>query len=232
MKFKGIYIYYILLAASLIAFMVSDEPIILPAWGTLIGVLFLGWIAMDQSWKAFKRQGRAGILVSLKPSEGGHSTIHPDDISMAMNKNEAKDSPNFLVFATGGFVHGGVEWQGQENFVVCPPEQIDSTGPAFICYTKLRRVLYEELPDYVQEELKKLKFFSLMMVRANKNLWFGMTSKRDGTTTSKNLALESKFLDQTYIINSLKDLLKDKNQAPEERRSRKGEQIVVNIPER
>ena len=206
-----------------------------PTWGTLLGVLFLVWVGTDQSWKAFKRQGRAAILVSLKPAEGGHSTIHPDDISIVMSNNDPgeKSSPSFCVFVTGGFVHGGIEWQGQENFVVCPPEHIESTGPAFICHTNLRRVDFSVLPDYIKEELTKMKFFSPLMAKTKHNLWFGMTSKLDGSTTATNLARESKFLDQTYVINSLKSLLKDKAASNENtRQGRKSEQIIVNIPEK
>ena len=226
MRWKGIYTYYIFIAAVLIAFIADQSTVAIPAWGGGLGVLFLIWVAIDQSWQAFKKQGRAGILVSLKPSQGGHSTIHPDDISIAMSRKE--NERTFMVFATGGFVYGGIEWQGSENFVICPPEHIESTGPAFICHTKLRRVEYERLPDYIQIELDKLKLFNKQLVKAKQNLWFGMTSKIDDTATTENLQIESKFLDQTNVINYLKTLLKDKSTSVEAKR-KEGEQIVVNL---
>lgn len=213
------------------AFLLNDESVEVPAWGTGLGVLFLIWVGIDQSWQAFKRQGRASILVNLKASSGGHSTIHPEDISLAMSKKEHERT--FIVFATGGFVYGGIEAKGSENFVVCPPEHIESTGPAFICHTKLRRVDIDQLPDYIQNELENLKHFNKAWVKAKDNLWFGMTSKIDDTSTAENLTTESKFLDQTAVINYLKTLLKDKGFYEEKRTGikKKEEQVVVNLGE-
>jgi hypothetical protein len=227
---KSVYIYYILIAVVIAAFILSRETIEVPMWGTAMGVIFLIFTASDQSWKAFKKSGRAAILCSLKPSEGGHSTIHPDDISFAMS--QGSKYPTFAVFVTGGFVHGGVEWQGSENFVICPPEHLENTGAAIICHTKLRRVQFEELQDYIQVELENFKFFNRTLARAKNNIWFGMTSKIDYTSTAKNLSDETKFLEQTHVVNYLKTLLKDKKYGREEGYSQKGknEQIVVNLP--
>jgi hypothetical protein len=227
---KSSYIYYILIAVVIAAFVVSKETIEIPMWGTLMGVVFLIFTASDQSWKAFKKSGRACILTSLKPSEGGHSTIHPDDITFAMSQDGGK-YPKFAVFVTGGFVHGGVEWQGAENFVICPPEHLEQTGAALICHTILRRVQFEELQPYLQIELTKFKFFNPTITKAKNNIWFGMTSKIDWTATAKNLTEESKFLEQTAVVNYLKTLLKDKKYGKEEGYQKgKNEQIVVNLP--
>lgn len=230
-QWKSSYIYYILIASVAIAFIVSKETVSVPMWGAMLGLVFLIYTASDQSWKAFKKSGRAGILVSLKPGQGGHSTIHPDDISFAMAQSDKY--PTFCVFATGGFVYGGVEWQGKENFVVCPPEHIENTGAAFICHTKLRRVEFEELPDYVQAELEKIKMFNRTMARIERNIWFGMTSKIDNSATVSNFAAETKFIDQTNVVNYLKTLLKDRSYGKGEGYQKgKNEQIVVNLPQK
>jgi len=234
-RWKNNYIYYVLIGATFVSLIADKGVYEFPTWGTLLGILFLAYAAGDQSWKALKRMGRAAVLVSLKATEGGHSTIHPDDITIAMNRRGVMTSggdlmPSFMVFATGGFVHSGLEWKGNENFVVCPPEHCESTGPAFICYTKLRRVDFDVLPDYVQVELRNLTLFKEMPAKTRRNIWFGMTSKRDGTSTSQYLELESKFLDQTRVINTLKGLLKDKPQLAQQKGS-KNEQFVINIPE-
>ena len=237
-KWKAVYVYYILIACTLLSLVASQELMEIPTWGTLFGILFLLYAATDQSWKAFKKQGKASILTSLKPDDGGHSTIHPDDISFAMSKGETKKGgkklPSFVVFVTGGFVHGGIEWQGQENYVVCPPEHVENTGSAFICHTRLKRVRFDELPSYVQDELLKLKYFDIISISAKRNLWFGMTSKIDGTADSNYLEKESKFVDQTYLINQLKTLLKDKPEvySPVTPGKKNKEQIVINIPNR
>ena len=228
MKFNTTYIYYMLLIGTFLAFIFASEDVTeVPTWGTALGVMLLGYAAGDQSWKALKRQGRASILTSLGPTEGGHSTIHPDDIRMAINRSDS-NLPNLMVFVTGGFVHSGLEWKGSENFVVCTPEHCESTGPAFICHSFLRQVEYERLPDYVQSELTKLKEFNITPLK-DRRIWFGMTSKRDGTATTKNLELESKFLDQTHVINHYKTLLKDKPSTSKKEKS--SNQYVVNIPE-
>jgi hypothetical protein len=229
-RWKNVYAYYLFLLFVVLAFIFNSDQMEVPMWGTSLGVLFLIWVAVDQSWQAWKRQGRAAILTSLKPGEGGHDTIHPDDITIAMSKRES--FPNFMVFATGGFVFGDFAVQGSTNFVVCPPEHVESTGPAFICHTKLRRVEFEELPDYIQTELEKLKNFNRSLVKAKKNLWFGMTSKIDQSSTTENLVVESKFLDQTQVINYLKSLLKDRRIGREDRELKGKDQIVLNIPER
>ena len=228
-QWKAIYVYYLFGALTVGAFLINRDTFELPMWGTIIGFMFLLWIASDQSWKSYKKSGKACVLVSLKPSHGGHSTIHQDDISLAMSQGTKQ--PTFMVFATGGFVHEAVAWQGSENFVVCPPEHVEDTGAALICHTKLRKVDYEALPDYVQVELEKLRFFNRPVVRAKQNLWFGMTCKLDSSSTAKNLAEETKFLDQTSVINYLKTLLRDRRYGKDENSGRgKQEQIVVNLP--
>ena len=232
LKWNNSYTYYILLAATLGALILNDDPMELPMWGTALGVLFLGFMAADQSWKAYKWQGRAAVLVSLNPSDGGHATIHPDDISIAMNSRVevGRTSPSFVVFATGGFVAPGFAVQGSENFVVCPPEHIESTGPAFICHTKLRKVRFEWLEDYVQAELMKLKHFPKFTPNAKGNLWFGMSSKKDGTATHSFLQAESKFLNQTSLVNQYKELLKDVPKVQKTKSTSEGkEQIVFNV---
>lgn len=230
-RWKSIYLYYILIAITVAAYILSKDTFEIPLWGTLFGILTLIFTASDQSWKAFKKSGRACILTSLKPSEGGHSTIHPDDISFAMSRDPKY--PTFSVFVTGGFVHGGVEWQGSENFVICPPEHLESTGAALICHTILRRVQFEELQPYLQVQLQNFKFFNLAVVRAKNNIWFGMTSKIDWTATAKNLTDEAKFLEQTSVVNYLKTLLRDKKYGKEEGYQKgKSEQIVVNLPQK
>lgn len=229
MEFKSSYIYYILIALSIIFLFFDEEVIEVPRLATIFAFLLMLIMAADQSWKAFKRQGRAAIVTSLKPDQGGHSTIHPDDISIAVSpSDDSTKLPNLVVFATGGFVHGGVEWQGEENFIVCPPEHVEQTGASLICRTRLRRVDFGDLQDYVQSELLQLKFFNRRTVALKKNLWFGMTSKLDGTATTKNLIAESDFLDQTATINQLKKLLRDKEEL---KKGNQGSPIMFQIPD-
>jgi len=232
LEFKSQHLYFIIGALAVIFLIFDDGRIEVPTLSTLCALLLMLIISADQSWKAFKRQGKAAVITSLKPDDGGHSTIHPDDVSLAVSptNEEESDLPNFAVFATGGFVHGGVEWQGEENFFVCPPEHIEQTGSALICRTKFRKVDYNDLPDYVQSELLKLKFFSKRMVSMKNNLWFGMTSKLDGTSTTRMLSAESDFLDQTSVINQLKKLLRDKNESSGKDKS--DQPFVLNLPER
>lgn len=236
LRLKSSAAYYILAIATVVAFFVNSDSVSVPIWGCGIGALTLVWAAIDQSWKAFKKQGKAAILTSLKPAEGGHSTIHPDDKTISVTGRipgeESTILPRFMVFATGGFVHGGVEWRGYENFIVCPPEYCEDTASAFICHATLRRVDFDDLPDYIQEELLKLKYFSRAMVKAQKNLWFGMTSPIDGTSTSDNLAKESNLIDQTYIINELKKRLKDKETILRKSEGGKNESITLHLPPR
>lgn len=230
MEFKSSYLYWILGGLSLVFLFVDQSTTELPTLATVCAMFTMLIMAADQSWKAFKRCGKACIVTSLKPDEGGHSTMHPDDLSLAVSpSDEHSILPNFAVFASGGFVHGGVEWQGGENFFVCPPEHIEPTGAALICRTRFRRVDYDELPDYVQGELLKLKFFSKRTVKIQDNLWFGMTSKIDGTSTTKMLSAESDFLDQTSVINQLKKLLRDKHESEQRNTKSQTQPIYLNM---
>jgi len=233
LDFKVNYIYYAIIAATVAFLFINTDTTPVPTLATGSGFLLLLLIAGDQSWKAFKRCGRAAIVTSLKPDDGGHSTIHPDDISIAVSPSTGSTGlPNFVVFATGGFVHGGVEWQGEENFFVCPPEHVEQTGAALICRTKFRKVAFGDLPDYVQAELLKLKYFSIRMVKVKHNLWFGMTSKLDGTATTKFLSAESDFLDQTSVINQLKKLLRDSSEGSGGKTDKNQQPIILNLPDR
>jgi len=221
-----------MIAAAVGFLFVDDSVMEVPTMATACAFFLMLIISADQSWKAFRRQGRAAIIKTLKPDDGGHSTIHPDDISIAMSpSDDTSKLPNFAVFATGGFVHGGVEWQGDENYFVCPPEHIEQTGSALICSTKFRKVDFDDLQDYIQAELLKLKFFSKKMVSLKHNLWFGMTSKLDGTSTTNMLTAESGFLDQTAFINQLKKLIRDKSDATTPS-GKSSSPITFNIPER
>lgn len=215
MEMKTTYIFYILIAIAVVALIFDKTYIPVPRTSTLVAFLLLIMMAAHYSWEAFKRHGRAAIITTMKPDEGGHSTIHPDDISIAVSPPSGDESrlPNFMVFATGGFVYGGMEWRGNENYFVVPPEHVEHTGAALICRTRVRKVDIDSLPDYIQGELYKLKLFNKKTIMLKQNLWFGMTSTLDGTTTSKLLNAESDFLDQTSTINQLKKLLRDREEA-------------------
>jgi len=229
LEFKSAHFFYAMGAVTFLLLIFDEGTMEVPTLATSSAFFLFLLFAADQSWKAFKMHGRAAIVTSLNPDDGGHSTIHPDDISIAVSPSPDDDLPNFVVFATGGFVHGGVEWQGQDNFFVCPPEHVDQTGAALICHTKFRKIEFNDLHDYVQSELLKLKYFSPRMAKLQGNLWFGMTSKIDGTSTAKMLAAESSFLDQTNVINQLKKLLRDKN---ESNKKEAEHPFILNIPER
>jgi len=237
-RWNSTVVYAILILACLGLFIFQTDTYPIRIWGALVGVGFLIVVALDQSWKAFKKQGKAAILVSLKPNKGGHSTIHPDDISIAMSpkSSSGENMPNFMVFATGGFVVEGFAWNGNENFVVCPLPHCEDTPSAFICHTKLRKVKFEWLPDYVQSELEGLHFFNKTMCNVRNNIWFGMTSKLDGTATASFLVSESSFLDQTKTINKQKEIINDlvslKDKTKSSKSNDKSEQIIVNVPRR
>jgi hypothetical protein len=213
------------------------ETAVVPKYPTLMVLLFLILAAVDMSTIALKRSGKAAILTNVSIPKGGHSSVHPDDIVMAMsrggNPSSKKSMPSMVCFATGGFVTSGIEAKGWENFVVCPPEYLEDTGAALICHARLHQVGFNDLPDYIQHALLQLKHFKMSSAKVKGNLWFGLTSKMDGSATSENLVKESKFVDQTYIINQLRAIIKERKMVEATTASKKNvpDSLTINLSE-
>ena len=184
-----------------IFFPVTSE---VPRYPVLLGCLILITVAIDQSWEAFKRKGKAAI-VDLPPTEGGHSTIHPYDIRMASGyDHETKTTHNFTVFALGGWMFGNMYFQGHGPFIVASPEYCEDTEAAFICHAKLVPVTYNEMPRCVKDELRKLEHFNR---HTSKDLYIGAISLIDGSDTADNREKLDKFLDQSKRIDFLETQL-------------------------
>ena len=208
-EIKREYSYYILAAAAVITFLFVRDEYPLPIWPTGFFLLLCMLVAFDMSWEKWKKDGRA-CITNLDIGNGGHSSIHPYDIRPATQYyKDGKKLRSFVCFATGGFMITAFNIQGGDQFIVCPPEHIEHTISAMICHTVLRKVEFEEMPDYVQNELMQLKNFDLKKVRVKENLYFGMCSKIDGTLTESNQIKETEFLDKNREITTLKNLIQD-----------------------
>jgi hypothetical protein len=183
----------------------NEERIIVPKWGTLFGILFFVIVAAMESWEAWKRKGTL-ILSDIGIGKGGGTGFNPSG-DMRIAKSHQEDKPSFAVVATGGFVFAGFAMNGNENFIVCPPEHIMVFSGNIMIKTHLRRVLYRQLPKYIQDELCKLPRFKKEFADKRDNLWFGMTSTYYGTDTQDNLKIEQKFLDNMALSNEYAHML-------------------------
>lgn len=212
-----------LLIISILFF--GEETFAIPKYPLLVVILGITYVFAILMADAFRIKGQ-GLLTDLPIEAGGHSSINPQDIRLAIPANGKSES--FTVFATGGFSALGFEFKGKEAFCVTPPEywRFDMTAGA-VCSTKFHRIDYDDLPDYVQSELLKLSRFSREAVRKKGNLWFGMTSKEDGTDTTKNHDIERKFIAANQETNYLKELIKEM-QAQERERRRK---TIIDYPD-
>jgi len=207
MVWKNTYIYILLIAAAFISLIFfGDEKILLPKWGTLFGILFLAYAAADQSWEAWKRKSSL-ILTDLGIKKGGGTGFQTTgDIRIAKSH---KGKPAFAVIATGGFTYAGFAMNGNENFIVCPPEHVMTFSGNFLVKTHLRNVIFRELPSYIQDELQKLPRFKKEVVERKNNLWFGMTSTYYGSDTPEALKIEQTFLDSMSMTREYKVMLDD-----------------------
>ena len=198
----------ILGALTLIGFVFfSGDKMIAPKWGTLGGFALLAAIAMGESWEAWKRKGQI-IITSLGVGKGGATGLNPvGDIRIAKSHDE--NSLDFAVIATGGFVFAGFSMNGNEKFIVCPPEHVMQFGGNVIVKTKLRRVRYSQLPDYVQNELRQLPRFKESLAFKNNNIYFGLTSSYYGTDTVDNVKAEMNMLSKLDVSNAYSDMLSD-----------------------
>lgn len=52
-----------------------------------------------------------------------------------------------------------VEWQGKDEFVICPVDEVEEHRSAIVCKSDLHSTEYDDLPPYVQESLNRLRFF-------------------------------------------------------------------------
>ena len=208
-EWKKEYNYWILLIATILTFLFLRVEAPVPIYPAGLFILLMSLLAFDMSWEKWKKDGRACIL-NLEIKNGGHTSIHPYDVRPATQYyKEGKKLRSFMVFATGGFMITGFNIQGSDQFIVCPPEHIEETPSAMICHTELRKVRFERMPDYVQNELVHLTHFKLKKVRQKDNLYFGMCSKIDGTLTEENKIEETKFLDKNEEISTLQNIISD-----------------------
>lgn len=207
---------------------VTSEEMAVPKYPTIIFALFALWALAIIMADMFRIHGYAAVT-TLPLEEGGHSSINPSDIRIAIPSKDNPDSAKFTVFATGGFSAMGFEFKGKEAFCVSPPEYVHmDMESGLICTTRFRQVDFDDVPDYIQSELRKLKRFNEDAVRKFGNLWFGLTSKEDGSDTDANLMVERKFITKMQELNFLKDTINELREQVREERRRRARPITFN----
>jgi len=202
MKIRDLIILGVLWA--FISIFAPDETTTLPLFPVVLVALLLIYGAGDKWWQALKYEGDH-CFVDLK-RDSGHTIIHPEDLRDPIGRN----GETFRTMATGGFVAGGFSWNGSDNFFVFPPEHLEKFPKGIVVHTNFHRVSFNSLPDYIQQDLMKLHFFSPAYVERHQNLWFGMTSKKLGTATEKNLHHEVAWLEENAAINDILAKLREK----------------------
>lgn len=204
-QFEAKHVYYVLGSATIITFFFfGEEQMIAPKWPLLFAFATMFVIAFGESWEAWRRKGSI-VCTTLGVGRGSNTGFNPSgDIRIARSNDEM---PNFACVATGGFVYAGFSVQGKENFLVVPPEHVMQWYGNIIVKTRLRRVHFQQLPKFVQDELRQLPGFSPTLADKRHNLWFGMTSSYFGTDTSDNFKLEQKFIDKVDMTNEYSHML-------------------------
>lgn len=204
--FESKHAYYILAAATVISFFFfAEEQIIVPKWPLVFafGTMFV--IAFGESWEAWRRKGSI-ICTTLGVGKGSNTGFNPSgDLRIARSNDPGH--PSFAVVATGGFVYSGFSVQGKENFLVVPPEHVMQWYGNIIIKTRLRRIHFQQLPKYIQDELRQLPGFTPYLADKRNNLWFGFTSSYYGTDTADNFKLEQKFIDKVDMTNEYSHML-------------------------
>lgn len=207
-QFETKHFYYLLFAATIFTFFFyNEEQMIVPKWGTAFAFLLMFTIAMGESWEAWRRKG-AIVITALGIGKGSNSGFNPSG-DMRIARSLDKSIPNFAVIATGGFVYAGFSVQGKENFLIVPPEHVMQFYGNIIVKTRLRRIYLQQLPKYIQDELKQLPAFKDTLADKKHNIWFGMTSSYYGTDTMDNLKLEQKLIDKLDMTNEYAHMLED-----------------------
>ncbi len=223
-----LHLYWLGIAVTIITLVFLRVEVPLPVYPTCIFMLLLIAVALDQSWQNWKKSGLA-CLTSLALEEGGRSGYHPYDIRPATQVDaDGKTVMSFLVFALGGFVIPMFAVQGSDAFIVCPPEYVEFLQSGMVCRAHLHKVNFEKMPRFIRDELKMLKHFDEEEVRKKRNLYFGMTSKMDGSATPHNLIEESKLLNQSEQITHYEQIIN----ALYEQLAKKQPQMPFPIPEK
>lgn len=204
-----IHVYIIIGALLVITIIFFNKDIWnIPRYPLIFFLIFCAWTAFDQWNEAIKRKGK-GLICDLEISKGGHICIHPEDMRMASRYDrEGKVVMSFTCLAGGGYLFAGmVGIPGTDFFLVVPPEHIMDSESGMMIHTKLTRRDFNEFPNYIQSALLKLPRFNLTMAKAKKNIYFGITSKLDGTATSENFAIEEKFCMMNKQLNDTKKII-------------------------
>jgi len=207
-QFETKHLYYVLAAVTLLTFFFyNEEQMIVPKWATSFAFLLMFTIAMGESWEAWRRKGSI-IITTLGIGKGSNSGFNPSGDIRIARSIEAK-KPNFAVIATGGFVYAGFSVQGKENFLIVPPEHVMQFYGNVIVKTRLRRVYFNQMPKYIQDELIQLPGFKVSLCDKKHNLWFGMTSNYYGTDTMDNVKFEQDFINKNDYSNTISHMFED-----------------------
>jgi len=218
MEWKQSYTMLLFLVGIIITLFFTQDKIELPRYPFFISSLGMLYLFVILTTDAFRIRGQAS-LTTLPLERGGHSSINPVDIRLAIPNTNDPNAVKFSVFATGGFSALGFEFKGKEAFCVSPPEYVHLDMEAgLICTTKMRQVDFDDLPDYVQDELRKLHRFNEKSTKTKGNIWFGLTSKEDGTDTAQNQMIERRFITTQQENNFLKETIKELREQDRERR--------------
>ncbi|HUT00292.1 MAG TPA: hypothetical protein VMY59_08255 [Candidatus Thermoplasmatota archaeon] len=203
---------YIIIGALFIITLIffNKQSVWIPFWPTIFGIGFCLYLAFDQWNECIKRKGKA-LVCDLQLDKGGHVCIHPYDMVQASRYDrDGKSVMAFTCLAGGGYLFAGVVGiPGTDFFLVVPPEHIIETETGMLVMTKLTKRKYTEFPFYIQSALQKLPRFNVTLAKAKDNIYFGITSKIDGTATAENFAIEEKFCMMNQQINDMKKTIDD-----------------------
>jgi len=228
--FNRIHVYIVigaLFAITLVFF--NKASWYVPIWPAIFFFAFCAWTAFDQWNEAIKRKGK-GLITDLEISRGGHMCIHPEDIRTASRYDrDGKVIMSFACIAGGGYLFMGmVGIQGNDFFLVVPPEHIMDAESGTMIHTKLTKRRFDDFPNYIQSALLKLPRFTLTVAKAKDNIYFGMTSKLDGTATAENFAIEEKFCMMNKQLNDLKKAMNEYSaQLDKARREQQPQQPII-----
>jgi hypothetical protein len=191
----------------------------MPIWPVVFFLALCGYMAFDMWNECIKRKGKA-LVCDLQMDKGGHMCIHPYDMQTASRYDrEGKIVMSFTCLAGGGYLFlGMVGIPGTDFFLVVPPEHIMDAESGMMILTKLTKRKYDEFPKYIQSALLKLPRFSVTLAKAKDNIYFGITSKIDGTATAENYAIEEKFCMMNKQMNDTKKMLDEYSSQLERKR--------------
>ena len=192
----------LILAGVLFAIFYNEDKITLPLYATLLVGAGVSIAFGAMWWDSLKMKGTV-IVTEL----GATGFLPSQDYKYMSSARETELC--LAPKALGGFIAVGFAQNGNEDFLLTPPEFTIKIHDHYADITTLRDVPYEELKRFYQERLKRLPRFSHKLTDKRKNIHWGDTTQFFNQFTNKKIVEQDISFKENRTTNTYSHYIDD-----------------------